>query len=239
MLSNVVTTKGTGTLTVGSKLVTGMSIATGTFVAGQAITGEGVPAPATGTGTAQLGSNVITGVATSTGTFMVGEEIRVKTPTQNFTSGTPPTITAVGPGTLELSSAVSGSPAGESLAVSLYAYTAITAVGPSTLELSAPATLAGPRELSAGASPFFAGQAVSGPGIPAIAATGSGNLSAATGTGNTTAGSKVVTGVTTSSGAFAVGQEIDVGEGTFGITAVGPGDASPSRLPRRQKPDRG
>ena len=228
VLGDVITTKGTGTLTAGSKLVTGVSTAMGTFSegqGGQTITGEGVPAPATGTGTAQFGSNVITGVVTSTGTFTVGEKIRVKTPTQNFTN-IALTITAVGSSTLELSSAISGGPPGESLAVSLYAYTTITSVGPSTLELSAPATLSGPRELSAGASPFYDGQAVSGPGIPAVTATGSGNLSAATGTGNTTAGKNVITGVTTSSGAFAVGQSIELDQGDFTITALSPGTIS-------------
>jgi hypothetical protein len=43
---------------------------------------------------------------------------------------------------------------------------------------------------------------------PPCHATGSGDLSAATGAGNLTAGSKIVTGVTTASGAFAVGQTI-------------------------------
>jgi hypothetical protein len=66
------------------------------------------------------------------------------------------------------------------------------------------------------------------PQSPLAPVSGTGDLSAATGTGKTTAGSNIIQSVTTSSGAFAVGQEIG-GEGSLlngvEVTAIpGPGE---------------
>jgi hypothetical protein len=103
--------------------------------------GTGDLSAATGEGNTEKGSNLITGVVTSTGAFAVGQQIKVGT--FDVEPGT--TITAVGPGTLELSEAP-----------------VVTASG-TPLE-------AGSTEVTsvhAAAGSFLAGDAISGAGIPA------------------------------------------------------------------------
>jgi len=132
-----------------------------------AATGSGTLSAATGSGTFTQGSKVVTGVSTSSGAFAVGQRV----------SGNPvltgTTITALGPGTLELSTPASASGsssfaagsttvtglstsqgtflAGQEISGSgIPAGTTIVAVGSGTLTLSAPATAAGQQSLFAG-----------------------------------------------------------------------------------------
>jgi hypothetical protein len=113
---------GQGDLTNGSATVTNVGTSSGVFAVGQMISATGIPigttitavgagtltlsAAATATATSvalQAGSKVITGVTTTAGAFVAGQTLTA--------SGVPlgTTITAVGPGTLELSGAVSAS----------------------------------------------------------------------------------------------------------------------------------
>jgi hypothetical protein len=230
-LANVVTTKATGTLAKGSNVVTGLSVSLGEFRKGQAVIGPGIPGEATGTGVVDdFGSKLLTGVNTTTGAFEVGQEVRADAV---GLGGGGVVITAVGAGTLEISHNIFAS-AGTKL--DLYAFTSVISVGPGdAITLSAPAGLSGAQELSAGALPLSDQQIISSPAFPNTV-----------GTGNLIDGDKLVTGVSTSSGAFAVGQAIsglgiqpgttvsEVGAGT--ITLSTGATASSSAAPLTGRP---
>ena len=134
------------------------------------------PQVITGTANAAAGSNQLTAVATAKGSGTLSAG-------SNLISGLATTS-----GRFLVGQAISGT--------GIPAAATIAAVGPgTTLELSAPAEASGSQSLSAGSQPFAVGDAITGP-----------TFTAGTGTGNTTQNSKIITGVTTSTGAFAVGQ---------------------------------
>jgi len=216
---------GRGKLTSGSPVVEEVTTTTGAFAAGREITGPGIPSGTTitaiGAGTLELsanananasavalvvpGSKTVTGLTTSTGAFAIGQQISGP----GIPSGA--TVTALGAGTLELSA-------------------------PATANGSAVALTAGSKTvtgLTTSTGAFAIGAAISAPGIPAgatIKALGAGTLelsAPATANGSAvalTAGSKdTVEALTTSTGAFAVGQQISgpgIPSGTT-ITKVG------------------
>ncbi|HEX3323783.1 MAG TPA: hypothetical protein VHR65_01410, partial [Solirubrobacterales bacterium] len=169
------------------------------------------------------GSNTITSVITATGKGTYAKESKV--------------VTEVTPET------GSGFLVGQTITgTGIPAATTIAAVGSGTLELSAQTTAAGNKaEMKAGAAPFAVGQTLSGAGLSAtgtgtttsgsstvssvISTKGTGNLvGPATGTGTLTSGSSTVSGLSTSTGAFVVGQRISAagiaaGEGTGTLTS--------------------
>jgi hypothetical protein len=145
--------KGTGVLSSGSPLVTGVTTSEGTFAVGMQISGQGIPAETTitavGPGTLTLssavtdsgtrdltaGSTLVTGVTTSEGTFLEGMEISG----DGIPNGT--TIAAIGSDTLTLSRAAtqSGSRTFSAGFPNLYVWSNgsldyITTVAPSDLE---------------------------------------------------------------------------------------------------------
>jgi hypothetical protein len=202
-LKNVATTTGTGTL----------HGATGTGALSGA-TGTGVVSAGSAGGLFTLNATTVT-VLGEVGAFEVGQTVI----SSMVAPGT--TIAAVGSGTIELSAPATGGGIDFSLAAAKKSLSGVTT--------------------STGA--FEAGQTISATGIPAgttIASVGAGTLElsafpTAVGSGTQTlaAGSKQVTGVTTSTGAFEAGQTISatgIPDGTT-IASVGAGTLELSALP--------
>jgi sugar lactone lactonase YvrE len=217
--------KGTGTLTEGSKEITGVTTSEGAFKVGESIStfsvSEGLPAgttiealgagaltvsaPASASGSRALtsGSKTIANVNTSSGAFEVGQTIEAQGGgTGALQPGT--TIAAVGAGTLTLSRGISAPGTGRAL-------------------FAASATV---KNLSGG--PFVAGHAISGAGIPegtTIEALGAGTLTLSklptkAGTGvPLTAGSTAVSAMSTTTGKLANGETIS-GPGIQAATTV-------------------
>jgi hypothetical protein len=182
-LSAVRTASGAGTLSSGSTAVTGLSTTSRSFLAGQEVSGEGIPA---GTTIVSVGAEALTlsAPATASGTkslsagalpFAKGQTI--------WGAGIPAgtTIAAVSGQTITLSAPATASGTGVSVSgpdqsfsvgqeiggEGIPAGTTIAASTANTITLSAPATASGPKRLSAGAQPFAVGDEVSGEGIPA------------------------------------------------------------------------
>jgi DNA-binding beta-propeller fold protein YncE len=197
------------------------SAATGTGTL-SAATGTGDTSAATGTGDLSAASKTLTALTTSSGTFAEGQEISAQ---------------GIEPGT-----------------------TVAKILSPTELELSAPATEeATATELSAASKTltalttssgaFAVGQEISGTGIPggatvaAIPGPGELELSApateAVTATELSAASKEITALTTSSGAFAVGQTIEatgIPAGTTVAAIPGPGSLELSAPPSASGP---
>jgi len=203
--------EGKGTLTAGSKEITGVTTSKGSFEVGESITAAGnschtLPsgttivavgvstltvsaAPTESAGDCSLisGSKTITNVSTKSGAFAVGQTITAN----SIQPGT--TITVVGAGTLTLSRGVTFSGNGESL-------------------------MAGSAKVTnVSGGPFVAGHGITGAGIPegtTIEAVGAGTLtlSKPATTGGTgvalTAGSLAVTGMSTTTGKLSNGEAV-------------------------------
>jgi len=260
--TGLITAKGTADVHVGAGTATLTSVAgTANATKGSATltevttaTGAGLLSFGEGRGNLAGGSKTVEGVVTEEGAFAVGQLISGTGLAANTT------ITAVGAGTLQLSTAASGSGTAVVLQAASKKVTAvsttsgefvsgqtivgadipnetkITAVGPETLTLSALPTGNGPEALRAGAAPVRSGQFVTGPGIPTgttVLSVGPRNLVLSkepTESGaqiNFRAASNVLKEVTTTEGAFEVGEAI-TGKGIpSGTTIV---EANPPEL---------
>ena len=223
--SGTILASGFGAVVAGSNEVTSLHVNSGTFTVGESITGSGIPSGTTitavGAETLTLsnpvlagnsdfetsltsGSKTLTGVTTESGTFTVGESISGS----GIPSGA--TITAVGAETLTLSRGVTSGLFNSPIVSGSKILTSV-------------ATTSGA---------FTVGAPISGAGIQSgttIAAVGAETLTLSEGAtasavgGTIRTGSSTLTNVSTSTGAFAVGQAIS-GTGIPSgakITAVG------------------
>ncbi len=238
--TNVTSARGKGDLAEGSKTVTGLATASGSFQAGQPIKGEGIPAGAT---IAALGPGTLT---LSEAASESGEEVSLTAFTKiaaidaedgsltlsaNASSSVPN-------GQVEATETTASLPFNAAATEAQEALEALPAIGAAGASVSGPpggpftvefeGALLGDTnvpQLRADSSPLRGPQTVTLRNVTGgkLSLLFKGQTTGAIGKGDHTLGSNVVTNVTTTSGALAIGQLISFNGELHTIAALGPG----------------